>query len=211
MANNIEVSKQRHPTSFRIAHVVIMLSILLLIITGFYIHYPFLGSGGGFLMTLMRGIHFFAAFVFTIAVIFRVIFMFFGKDRDWASFLPHWNDVLLLPKVVCHYLHLCDMPRLKKKYNPLQMMAYTAIFLLAIFQILSGFAMMYPDGWLSWFNYGVFGTEYNTRIAHYIINWLFVLFISVHLYLGIRDSFNEMKEMHLIPDSSKDKAQEKAD
>jgi Ni/Fe-hydrogenase 1 B-type cytochrome subunit len=188
-----------------------MVSILLLIITGFYIHYPFLDNGGGFLMILMRGIHIFAAFTFTAAVIIRVIFMFFGKDRDWASFLPNWHDVLLLPRVIGHYLHLGDMPRLKKKYNPLQMMAYTAIFLLAIFQILSGFAMMYPDGWLSWFNYGVFGTEYNTRIAHYIINWLFVLFISVHLYLGIRDSFKEMKEMHLIPDSSKEKTRENAD
>ena len=201
----------RHPTSFRIVHLLMMLAILLLIITGFYIHNPFLDNGGGFLMILMRGIHLFSAFIFTASVIFRVIFMFAGRDRDWKAFLPSWNDVLVLPKVAAHYLHMGDMPRLRKKYNPLQMMAYTAIFLLALFQILSGFAMLYPDSWLSWFNYGVFGTEYNTRIAHYIITWLFVMFISVHLYLGIRDSFNEMRQMHLIPESGGKKSAENQD
>jgi Ni/Fe-hydrogenase 1 B-type cytochrome subunit len=210
MKEMADIAPARHPTSFRIAHFVFLTAIMLLIITGLYIHFPFLDNGGGFLMILMRGIHLFSAFTFTATIIFRVIFMFAGKDRDWAAFLPNWNDVLLLPQIVTHYMHFGAMPRLTKKYNPLQMMVYAAIFLLALFQILSGFAMMYPDGWLAWFNYGVFGTEYNTRIAHYIIMWLFVMFISVHLYLGIRDAFDEMREMHLVPESSEKKAEEAA-
>jgi Ni/Fe-hydrogenase 1 B-type cytochrome subunit len=124
--------------------------------------------------------------------------MFFGRNRDWFYFLPNWNDIKLLPKVVTYYLHLGDMPKLIKKYNPLQMMAYTAIFLLGLFQILLGFALMYPDGPLSWFNYGVFGTEVNTRIAHYIINWIFILFIIVHTYLAIRESLKETKEVFML-------------
>lgn len=193
-------NSSRHPMVYRILHRLIMFSILLLIITGFYIHYPFVDNGWGFMMATMRGVHFFCAGVLTLSVILRVILMFVGRNRDWASFLPTLKDYILLPKVLCHYAHLCDMPNVSKKYNPLQMMSYTAVFLLAIFQILSGFAMMYPDGWLSWFNYGIFGTEVNTRIAHYIINWVFIIFVMIHLYLGIRDAFDEMKEMHMVPD-----------
>ena len=84
------------------------------------------------------------------------------------------------------------------------MMTYTAVFLLAILQIFFGFALMYPDGWLAWLNYGIFGTEVNTRIAHYIINWVFVLFLVVHTYLAIRDSFKDTKEVFMVEGGEKD-------
>jgi len=197
MANS-DVQQKRHPLVFLILLRLTLVSVLFLIVTGFYIHYPFIGNGGGFLMSLMRGVHFFAAGILTISVALRVILMFIGKNRDWSSFLPSFRDVALVPKVVCHYMHLCDMPKISKKYNPLQMMTYTAAFLLAIFQIISGFALMYPEGGLAWFNYGIFGTEVNTRIAHYIINWVFVLFLIVHTYLAVRDSFADVKEVFMV-------------
>ena len=174
MANS-DVQQKRHPLVFLILLRLILVSVLLLIVTGLYIHYPFINNGGGFLMSLMRGVHFFAAGILTISVVLRVILMFFGKNRDWSSFLWNFRDIALLPKVILHYMHLGDMPKLTKKYNPLQMLTYTFIFLLAIFQIVFGFALMYPDGWLGWLNYGIFGTEVNTRIAHYITMWIFVL------------------------------------
>ena len=198
---NLKVQKARHPLVFLILLRLILVSALLLIITGLYIHRPFIDNGWGFLMILMRGVHVFAAGILTISVVLRVILMFFGKYRDWSSFLPNWKDITVLPKVVAHYMHLRAMPELTKKYNPLQMMTYTAIFMLAIFQIISGFAMMYPDGWLAWLNYGIFGTEVNTRIAHYIINWIFILFLIIHTYLAIRDSLNETKEVFMLGSS----------
>jgi len=155
-------------------------------------------------MALMRGVHFFAAGILTISVVLRVILMFFGKNRDWSSFLWNFRDIALLPKVIAHYLHLSDMPKLTKKYNPLQMMTYSVIFLLAIFQIFFGFALMYPDGWLGWLNYGIFGTEVNTRIAHYITMWIFVLFLIIHTYLVIKDSFKETKEVFMVEDSEEE-------
>ncbi|MCJ7763717.1 MAG: cytochrome b/b6 domain-containing protein [Dehalococcoidales bacterium] len=197
MANS-DVQQKRHPLVFLILLRLTLVSVLFLIVTGFYIHYPIISNGGGFLMSLMRGVHFFAAGILTISVALRVILMFIGKNRDWSSFLPSFSDVALVPKVVCHYMHLCDMPKISKKYNPLQMMTYTAVFLLAILQIFFGFALMYPDGWLAWLNYGIFGTEVNTRIAHYIINWVFVLFLIVHTYLAIRDSFADTKEVFMV-------------
>ena len=38
------VNEVRHPLSFRILHEIIMASILLLIMTGYYIHLPFTGG-----------------------------------------------------------------------------------------------------------------------------------------------------------------------
>ncbi|HEX78759.1 MAG TPA: hypothetical protein G4O19_01220 [Dehalococcoidia bacterium] len=197
MANS-DVQQKRHPLVFLVLLRLTLVSVILLIITGFYIHYPFIDNGWGFLMSMMRGVHFFAAGILTISVVLRVILMFIGKYRDWSSFIPNFRDIALLPKVIAHYLHLRDMPETPKKYNPLQMISYLAIFLLAIFQIILGFALMFPEGALAGLNYGLFGSEVNTRIAHYIINWVFILFLIVHTYLAIRDSFEDTKEVFMV-------------
>jgi Ni/Fe-hydrogenase 1 B-type cytochrome subunit len=196
MANlkNIEV---RHPMSFRILHELIMVSILLLIITGFYIHRPFVG-GGGFLMSLMRGVHFFFAAVLIITVIARVVAMFVGKDRDWRSFIPTGADFKLLPRTINYYAYIGKEPELKKKYNPLQMISYCVVFIFIVFQILSGIALKYPDGAFSWFNYGWLNNEIETRMAHFVVMWLLIMFLMIHVYLTIREKFSEIKEMHFL-------------
>jgi len=196
MANlrNIEA---RHPMSFRILHELIIVSILLLIITGFYIHRPFVG-GAGFLMSLMRGVHFFFAIVLTITAVARVIAMFVGKDRDWRSFIPTGADFKLLPKTINYYAYIGKEPELKKKYNPLQMISYCVVFIFIVFQILSGIALKYPDGAFSWFNYGWLNNEIETRMAHFVVMWLLIMFLMIHVYLTIREKFSEIKEMHLL-------------
>ena len=94
---NIPAKDIRHPLSFRILHEIIMVSILLLIVTGFYIHRPFVG-GGGLLMVMAQGIHIFFAIVLIAAAVSRVVSMFVGRDRDWRSFIPTWSDFKLLPR-----------------------------------------------------------------------------------------------------------------
>jgi Ni,Fe-hydrogenase I cytochrome b subunit len=78
------------------------------------------------------------------------------------------------------------------------MISYCVVFVLVIFQILSGFALQYPDGWFSWLNYGIFNNEINTRIAHYVVNWLLVFFMIIHVYMNIRENVEEMKAVHLM-------------
>jgi Ni/Fe-hydrogenase 1 B-type cytochrome subunit len=195
VSKNTEAS--RHPLRFRILHMVIMISIVLLILTGFYIHRPFVG-GSGFFMSLDRGVHFFAAGVLIIAAVARILGMFIGRKKDWRSFIPTASDWALLPKTINYYAYIGKEPEIKKKYNPLQMITYSFVFVLIVFQIISGFALQYPEGWLSWFNYHLFYNEIQVRIAHYIVNWLFVMFLIIHIYLGLRETFPEMKEMHLL-------------
>jgi Ni/Fe-hydrogenase 1 B-type cytochrome subunit len=188
----------RHPVAFRILHLVIVVSIILLIITGFYIHRPFI-SGGGFLMALVRGVHFFAAGMLIIAAVLRILGMFFGRNRDWRSFIPTFADIKLLPRTINYYAYLAKEPEIKKKYNPLQMISYSLVFVLIVFQIVSGFALQYPNGWLSWFNYSLFNNVIQVRMAHYVVNWLLVMFLMIHVYLGIREKFHEIKEMYMLP------------
>jgi Ni/Fe-hydrogenase 1 B-type cytochrome subunit len=203
MANSKNI-EARHPMSFRILHELIMVSILLLIITGFYIHRPFVG-GGGFLMSLMRGVHFFFAIVLIITTIARVVAMFVGKDRDWRSFIPTGADFKLLPRVLNYYAYIEKEPVIRKKYNPLQMISYCLAFVLIIFQILSGIALKYPDGAFSWFNYGWLNNEIETRMAHFVVTWLFIMFLMIHVYLTIREKFSEIKEMHLLSGTEENK------
>jgi Ni/Fe-hydrogenase 1 B-type cytochrome subunit len=190
----------KHPMSFRILHELIMVSILLLIVTGFYIHRPFVG-GAGFLMSLVRGIHFFFAIVLIIAVVARIINMFVGKDRDWRFFIPSGSDFKLIPKTLSYYAYATKELYIEKRYNPIQMLTYCLAFVMIIFQIISGLALKYPDGAFSWFNYGLFNNEIEVRIAHFVVNWLFIMFLMIHVYLAIREAFSKIKEMHLFSDN----------
>ena len=186
----------RHPLSFRILHELIIVSIIILIITGFYIHRPFV-SGGGFLMSLAQGVHFFFAAVLIIAFVVRVIFMFVGKNRDWRSFIPTWSDIRLFPKTLGYYLYICKEPETTKKYKPTQMISYCVVFLLILFQIFSGLALKYVSAF-GWWNYGLFNNEIEVRIAHFVVNWILLIFMMVHVYLAIRESFSDIKQMHLL-------------
>lgn len=196
----------RHPMSFRILHELIMASIIILIITGFYIHRPFV-DGAGFLMAMVRGLHFFFAAVLIISAVARIISMFVGKDRDWSSFIPTGSDIKLLPRILGYYAYANKEPVLQKKYNPLQMFSYCLAFILVIFQIISGLALNYVSAF-GWFNYGWFNNEIEVRMAHFVVNWLFVIFLMIHVYLTIREKFSEMREMHLL--SSAEETEETA-
>ncbi len=208
-------TSKRHPLSYRILHELIMVSIVILVITGFYIHRPFVG-GAGFLMTLTRGVHFFFAGILIVTFIARVVVLFAGKDRDWRSFIPTASDFKLLPSVINYYAYAGKEPDIKKKYNPLQMISYCLAFVLILFQILSGLALKFPDNpAISWFNYGFLNNEIEARIAHFVVTWLFVMFLMIHVYLTIREKFAEMKEMHLLSEvedaeESKESARETA-
>ncbi len=194
-----------HPLVNRILHMILLTAIIILIITGLYIHKPWIGDGGGFLMALMRGVHFLFAAVLIVAVVFRVVRMFWGRDKDVKGFIPDDEDWKILPEVFNYYARLGKKPLQKKRYNPLQMSTYVMVFVMAIFQIITGFILQYPDGILSPITYGVFNNEINVRVAHYIVTWMFILFLIVHIYLGIRESIHEMKEMHLMKTSDEEK------
>ena len=186
-----------HPVTDRILHSLILFSILLLCVTGLYIHKPWMADGWGFMMSLMRGVHFLCAAVLLVAVIFRIVRMFVGRNKDWRNFIPNGEDMRLFGTFINYYARIRSKPVNKKRYNALQMLSYCLMFVLAIFQIVTGFILLYPEA-LGGLSYGVFGNEINARVAHYIVTWIFIIFLMIHDYLSIRESLHEMKEMHVM-------------
>src|SRR5215510_10121536 len=77
----------------RVTHWVIVLSIGVLSVTGLYIGHPFIAATGQagrhFVMGWIKVIHFWAAYVFIVAVLARVVWMFTGnKYARWDKLIP---------------------------------------------------------------------------------------------------------------------------
>ncbi|NIS12777.1 MAG: iron hydrogenase, partial [Thermoplasmata archaeon] len=78
-----------------------------------------------------------------------------------------------------------------------QQFAYTGIYVLAAFQVLSGLALYGlhdPGGffynWFFWMGPLVGGWQ-ELRFLHHVATWGFVIFIPVHIYFGIRSDITD--------------------
>lgn len=174
-------------------------SIVLLIVTGFYIGQPyFLGgpeSQSPYVMGWMRFLHFVGAGVLVATAIVRLYWLFAGnryerwgalfpvKGRDWKNLVRMVKYYLLIrPEKAPHYLG----------HHPLQQLSYTGIYALAAFMAASGFALYglhNPGGFFydafGWFG-RLLGGSQATRFWHHVATWVFLIFIPAHIYLALR-------------------------
>ena len=62
--------------------------------------------------------------------------------------------------------------------------AYLVTFVAAVFQIVTGFYMLYPES-ASWqaLGYMMAGTQQNARFIHFLLMWYFLVFATVHIYM----------------------------
>lgn len=175
-------------------------SILVLIVTGFYIGRPYFMTSGEasehFLMGRVRLLHFVAAAVLVGTAVVRVYWLFAGNRYErWPALFPvSRKSVRGLFRMAAYYLML---PRSRRPHylghNPLQQLAYTAIYATAALVVLTGFALYAqaePGGlvwrltawWLPWFPGGLRGV----RLVHHASTWVFLVFIPLHVYLALR-------------------------
>jgi len=183
----------------RAMHWLAAASIVVLIVTGFYIGKPYFMTSGEasahYLMGTVRFIHFTAAAVFVATAIVRVYWLFAGnqferlgalfpvRPRDWVNL---WKQVkyylMIQPEKAPHYLG----------HNPLQQLSYTGLYGVAALQVVTGFAM-YGQSNPGGFFYRVFGWIAHVlggiqevHFVHHVLTWLFVIFLPIHLYLALR-------------------------
>jgi Ni/Fe-hydrogenase 1 B-type cytochrome subunit len=178
----------------RITHWVIAVTLVILSITGLYIGRPFMTMAGpagqSFVMGWMKVLHLYSAWVFTAAVVVRVIWMFTGnKYAHWDKFLA-LNPVRrrgILP-VVSFYLFMRDKPPAYVGHNPVAAGAYTLVFGLYFLAILTGLVMhgasaevgsvmAWFGGWAS-----LFGGLQTVRWIHHVVMWLLLGFAVHHIY-----------------------------
>jgi len=178
----------------RLTHWLNTLSILTLMLTGYYIGDPFISvSGEGrFVMGWVRFAHFVSAYVFTVSTAVRVYWAFMGnRYANWRVFLPFSAEksVRLINQML-YYSFLTKKKPFYVGHNPLAGLTYLMLFALYIVAIITGFAhySLYNPG-------GLYGTLFgwvfllmtgpSVRLIHHMAMWLLVYFILIHIYLAI--------------------------
>ncbi|MBE0575385.1 MAG: Ni/Fe-hydrogenase, b-type cytochrome subunit [Desulfuromonadales bacterium] len=178
----------------RITHWINVFSMFMLSITGFYIGSPFMTAPDSsmYIMGWMRFLHFTFAYLFTVSVAARILWMFIGNHHaSWRAFFP-WLTVegrKNFIKMFRYYTFTGKRISYEVGHNPVAATAYLGIFALFIFQIVSGFAMYgqfapggFWDSILGGLNVLV-GNQW-MRMLHHGVMWLLIGFIINHVYSG---------------------------
>jgi Ni/Fe-hydrogenase 1 B-type cytochrome subunit len=183
----------------RIVHWVIVAALLVLSVTGYYLHHPFLGAAPGtgpghpgFTMGTVRFVHETTGFVFTAAVLARVYWAFAGnRYAHWRAVLPitarQRHD---LADTLRFYTFLRRRPPSVNGHNPLAALSYTAIYGAFGLSILSGLGLFaWVIGRPPWTT--LFGWTYHVlsvptlRLAHFLLMFVFIAFTVHHVYAAI--------------------------
>jgi Ni/Fe-hydrogenase b-type cytochrome subunit len=188
----------------RVMHWASAVSIVVLAVTGLYIGKPYFVNSGDtsshFLMGWMRFIHFVAAGVLVMTALVRVYWLFAGNqyERLSALFPVSRRDRRNLFKQAWSYLRI--RPEEAPAYlghNPLQQMSYTGLYVVSLFQVVSGFALYgqsNPGGiFFKAFNWigPVFGGMPELRFLHHVFTWVFAIYLPIHIYFAIRSDVLE--------------------
>jgi thiosulfate reductase cytochrome b subunit len=110
-----------------------------------------------------------------------VYFLYLVFSREWRSLLFKPRDVPRAVQMQLYYLRLRKEHPPQGKHNALQKAAYTAIFLLGVLSVLTGFAV-YKPAQLSWL-VAAFGGYELARYWHFWAVWIFMAFTAVHVLL----------------------------
>lgn len=205
------LKRSMHPLPMVITHWINLLSMIFLTLSGFYIHFPFVGG----LMGVARGMHMFWWMTLVVNLVVRLVFLFTVKDSnladgsgaktDIASFVPQAENRHQLWPFIKYYLFLKKEAPIQGKYNPLQKMAYTLVPILIVIALWTGLSIWGPTmGWgffvtsrevvSNWFGNGDgAGNPMNMRILHYWTMWAILVFSAIHAYLANIYNFNPSK------------------
>ncbi|HKI86852.1 MAG TPA: Ni/Fe-hydrogenase, b-type cytochrome subunit [Thermoanaerobaculia bacterium] len=180
----------------RITHWLIALSIFVLAATGFYIGHPFwtvIGQARQHFFTgAVRVVHLYAAIVFVLAVLSRIVWMFMGnRYASWRIFIPiEKKRARGIWPTLKFYLFGLRKPPGFLSHNPVAALAYSAIFCLYFLEIATGLALysiQAPVGSpLHAFHVflPVLGGAQFARWMHHVIMWLLLGFVVHHIYSG---------------------------
>ena len=148
----------------------------------------------GFAFGWIRLVHYTAGWLLAVVLILRAARSFFGSNKyqRWSALVPlSFRSLKDTFKTARNYLlmHSWKSPRYIG-HNPLQQWTYTAILLLLVGMVVTGFSLyaMYNPShwffkWFMWLNHLIGNT--NVRLIHTIGMWLLLLFLPAHIYLSI--------------------------
>ncbi len=184
------------PKLLHFQHVAAMIA---LGISGMYIRFPFFNGG----RTAMRWVHYVAMIIVVVNLIVRLWYAFGSARRDYREFAITKRDITTAPKVILYYIFVKPSKPHLGKYNVMQKGTYTIFVPLLILQAFTGFSLltqvipvinMSPRELLvGWWLGAMLGSVdmagWYMRTAHYLINWLFIVLTTIHVYLSVTEDF----------------------
>jgi Ni/Fe-hydrogenase 1 B-type cytochrome subunit len=176
----------------RLFHVMFALSIIFLVVTGFYINNPWTNNmiegSGVWPMAYMRYIHFLAAYTFSSAVLIRFFLYIFGnkQERIWDILPVTPRNLKNLFRTLMLYSYISDRHDDRLGHNILAGSMYLITFFAALFMILSGFYMLYPEvSFVQGLGVKLLGSQQWGRFLHHCMMWWFMIFAVIHIYFVI--------------------------
>ena len=181
----------------RLAHWGVVFSIAALSITGIYIGNPQIivhgPAGQNFLMGTMKVVHFYAAILFTLAVLSRIIWAFRGNHfARWDKFIPvKKRRRMAILRTLRFYVFQLRKPPGFIGHNPLAGITYTLVFFLYLVQIVTGFVLYGASAevgsHMRVFRHLVpmLGGLQSARLIHHGIMWLLIGFAIHHVYSAV--------------------------
>lgn len=181
----------------RLFHWSLVLSIVVLVVTGLYINSPWtnttLEGSVSFPMATMRYFHFVAGYLFGAAVLVRIFLYLFGnrQERIWDILPVTPRNIKSLFTTLGYYSYISDKHDDRLGHNVLAGMVYIVTMIAAIFQLTAGFYLLYPEsGFWQGLGNGIFGSQQEGRFVHHLLMWYFIIFAFTHVYMVI---WNDLK------------------
>lgn len=183
--------KEAHPLPFVVTHYINLGCMVVLLLSGIIIHFPYLAGFTG----VARGAHIFCGIVILLNCIVRVILSFVldsapaggtrQMQKDYKTWMPQVDNRHQLASWLKYYFIIKKDRPLSGKYNPLQKTTYLLIPLCILFMGLTGLCLWSPT--MNWgicqaFT-GAVGGLMSVRIIHYFMMFFFIIFIIIHVYM----------------------------
>lgn len=187
------------PVAPKIMHFQHVAAMIALGISGMYIRFPFFNGG----RTAMRWVHYVAMTIVIVNLIMRLWYAFGSTRRDYREFAITKRDITTAPKVILYYIFVKPSKPHLGKYNVMQKMTYILFVPLLIAQAFTGLSLIVQkipyinasprDLLVGWWLGAMLGSTdmagWWMRTTHYLINWLFIVLTTIHVYLSVTEDF----------------------
>jgi Ni/Fe-hydrogenase 1 B-type cytochrome subunit len=184
----------------RFSHWVMVITIISLSITGYYMHAPYVVARGrsAYVMGTMRFVHLLSGFAFLAAILIRMYWFFFANRWSrWNQYIPTTKKRLAnLLAVGKYYGFMAWSPVRYIGHNPMAGAAYAVVYAMALVEIITGLALYSPivgsttlrffTGWIP----RLMDIQW-IREIHFLIMFGFWMFFIHHIYTAILVSVEE--------------------
>lgn len=179
-----------HSAVVRMLHWLNAVSVVVLTLTGFYIHWP-LQFGIFSDMDTARKLHFIFMYIVSFSILWRVYYSWLSGDYKDIMFRA--EDIRGFPALAKYYTFLSRKLPDFGKYNPGQKMTYTGWAFLMVFQAISGFILYWPTALGG--TAALLGGLMVVRMVHYLVTWIFVATVGLHVYLSFLGGVTVLKSI----------------